>query len=139
MSPPRIKTAERVATQLTSASSAIPCPSTAKYNDQQNAAKNIRSRSKISKAQSEQMFSGLPQADLRCLFMSTRPGHRFVLLAGPRWTVDRDRSPRHRLVKTIEGHLEKFFSPSRYESDSLTAMGHGRIERASHGADGLFR
>src|SRR5262245_45301648 len=37
------------------------------------------------------------------------------------------------------GHLEKFFSPSRYESDSLTAMGHGRMERASHGADGLFR
>src|SRR5262249_59790053 len=37
------------------------------------------------------------------------------------------------------GHLEKFFSPSRYQSDSLTAMGHGRIERASHGADGLFR
>src|SRR5262249_1754879 len=37
----------------------------------------------------------------------------------------------------IPGHLEKFFSPSRYESDSLTAMGHGRIERASHGADGL--
>src|SRR6516225_4260721 len=27
------------------------------------------------------------------------------------------------------GHLEKFFSPSRYESDSLTAMGHGRMER----------
>src|SRR5262245_8714293 len=37
------------------------------------------------------------------------------------------------------GHLEKFFSPSRHESDSLTAMGHGRMERASHGADGLFR
>ena len=37
------------------------------------------------------------------------------------------------------GHLEKFFSPSRCESDSLTAMGHGRMERASHGADGLFR
>ena len=37
------------------------------------------------------------------------------------------------------GHLEKFFSPSRYESDSLTAMGHGRMERASHGADGIFR
>ena len=36
-------------------------------------------------------------------------------------------------------HLEKFFSPSRCESDSLTAMGHGRMERASHGADGLFR
>src|SRR5262249_50477756 len=30
------------------------------------------------------------------------------------------------------GHLEKFFSPSRCESDSLTAMGHGRMER-SHG------
>ena len=39
----------------------------------------------------------------------------------------------------IGGHLEKFFSPSRYESDSLTAMGHGRMERASHGADGIFR
>jgi hypothetical protein len=37
------------------------------------------------------------------------------------------------------GHLEKFFSPSRCESDSLTAMDHGRMERASHGADGLFR
>ena len=37
------------------------------------------------------------------------------------------------------GHLEKFFSPSRCESDSLIAMGHGRMERASHGADGLFR
>jgi len=39
----------------------------------------------------------------------------------------------------LYGHLEKFFSPSRCESDSLTAMGHGRMERASHGADGLFR
>ena len=39
----------------------------------------------------------------------------------------------------IVRHLEKFFSPSRCESDSLTAMGHGRMERASHGADGLFR
>src|SRR6516165_9072178 len=34
-------------------------------------------------------------------------------------------------LKTL-GHLEKFFWPSRYESDSLTAMGHGRMERASH-------
>ena len=42
-------------------------------------------------------------------------------------------------TRKVGGHLEKFFSPSRYESDSLTAMGHGRIERASHGADGLFR
>src|SRR5215475_9333409 len=38
----------------------------------------------------------------------------------------------------ILGHLEKFFSPSRCESDSLTAMGHGGMERASHGADGPF-
>jgi sulfatase maturation enzyme AslB (radical SAM superfamily) len=37
------------------------------------------------------------------------------------------------------GRLEKFFSPTRCESDSLAAMGHGRMERASHGADGLFR
>ena len=44
-----------------------------------------------------------------------------------------------RFTKTTYGHLEKFFSPSRCESDSLTAMGHGRMERASHGADGLFR
>ena len=43
------------------------------------------------------------------------------------------------ILKQTYGHLEKFFSPSRYESDSLTAMGHGRMERASHGADGLFR
>ena len=42
-------------------------------------------------------------------------------------------------VAKFNGHLEKFFSPSRYESDSLTAMGHGRMERASHGADGIFR
>src|SRR5262249_34416060 len=43
------------------------------------------------------------------------------------------------LSEQSEGHLEKFFSPSRCESDSLTAMGHGGMERASHGADGLFR
>jgi hypothetical protein len=42
-------------------------------------------------------------------------------------------------AEIIPGHLEKFFSPSRCESDSLTAMGHGRMERARHGADGLFR
>ena len=42
-------------------------------------------------------------------------------------------------VEFTYGHLEKFFSPSRCESDSLIAMGHGRMERASHGADGLFR
>ena len=37
------------------------------------------------------------------------------------------------------GHLEKFLSPSRCESDSVTVRGHGRMERAGHGAEGLFR
>jgi len=37
------------------------------------------------------------------------------------------------------GHLEKFLSPSLCESDSLTARGNGRMEEASHGAEGLFR
>jgi len=37
------------------------------------------------------------------------------------------------------GHLEKFFSPSRHESDSMIVRGHGRMERAGHGAEGLFR
>jgi predicted helicase len=36
------------------------------------------------------------------------------------------------------GHLEKFLSPSRHESDSVTARGYG-MERAGHGAEGLFR
>src|SRR5262249_52710533 len=55
----------------------------------------------------------------------TRPSGNLILVFDP--------------ITEHQGHLEKFFSPSRYESDSLTAMGHGRIERASHGADGLFR
>jgi hypothetical protein len=38
-----------------------------------------------------------------------------------------------------QGHLEKFLSPSRHESDSMTVRGHGRMERAGHGAEGLFR
>src|SRR5262249_16863483 len=38
-----------------------------------------------------------------------------------------------------KGPLEKFISPSRCESDSLTARGSGRMERASHGAEGFFR
>ena len=38
-----------------------------------------------------------------------------------------------------KGHLEKFLSPSRHESDSVTVRGHGRMERAGHGAEGLFR
>jgi putative ABC transport system substrate-binding protein len=41
--------------------------------------------------------------------------------------------------RKVSGHLEKFLSPSRCESDSLTARGNGRMEEASHGAEGLFR
>jgi len=41
--------------------------------------------------------------------------------------------------EVLQGHLEKFLSPSRHESDSVTARGHGRMERAGHGAEGLFR
>jgi putative tryptophan/tyrosine transport system substrate-binding protein len=37
------------------------------------------------------------------------------------------------------GHLEKFLSPSPHESDSVSAGGHGRMERARHAAEGLFR
>jgi len=37
------------------------------------------------------------------------------------------------------GRLEKFLSPSPRESDSVTARGNERMERASHGAEGLFR
>src|SRR5262245_3741678 len=40
---------------------------------------------------------------------------------------------------TASGHLEKFLSPSRHESDSMTVRGHGRMERAGYGAEGLFR
>ena len=42
------------------------------------------------------------------------------------------------MVVTV-GYLEKFLSPSRHESDSVTARGHGRMERAGLGAEGLFR
>jgi hypothetical protein len=42
-------------------------------------------------------------------------------------------------LKMTIGHLEKFLSPSRHESDSVTARGHRRMERAGHGAEGLFR
>ena len=43
------------------------------------------------------------------------------------------------VILIIIGHLEKFLSPIRHESDSVTARGHGRMERAGHGAEGLFR
>jgi hypothetical protein len=39
----------------------------------------------------------------------------------------------------FEGRLEKFLSPSLRESDSVTARGDRRMERACHGADRLFR
>jgi len=55
------------------------------------------------------------------------------------WQVQNPATPLSINANTTYGHLEKFFSPSRCESDSLIAMGHGRMERASHGADGLFR
>jgi uncharacterized protein YbjT (DUF2867 family) len=40
--------------------------------------------------------------------------------------------------KTV-GHLEKSLSPTPHESDSVTARGNGRMERASHGAKRFFR
>jgi hypothetical protein len=39
----------------------------------------------------------------------------------------------------IAGHLEKSLSPTPHESDSVTARGNGRMERASHGAKRFFR
>jgi hypothetical protein len=39
----------------------------------------------------------------------------------------------------FNGHLEKFLSPTPHESDSVTASGHGRMERAGHGAKRFFR
>src|SRR6266480_3334454 len=43
------------------------------------------------------------------------------------------------ILKYTYGRLEKFLSPSPDESDSVTARGNGRMERADHGAEGLFR
>src|SRR5262245_6799124 len=45
----------------------------------------------------------------------------------------------YEIYKKTYGDLEKSLSPSPRESDSMTARGHGRMERASHGAEGLFR
>jgi hypothetical protein len=57
--------------------------------------------------------------------------------------IDRTLPPGDYTILTEEeltnGHLEKFLSPSLCESDSLTARGNGRMEEASHGAEGLFR
>jgi LptA/(LptD N-terminal domain) LPS transport protein len=78
----------------------------------------------------------LGDTEMRCkqlvVFYEEETGTRTTDAAAPGAGGDRQ-------IRLIEGHLEKFFSPSRCESDSLTAMGHGRMERASHGADGLFR
>ena len=40
---------------------------------------------------------------------------------------------------STDGRLEKFFSPSLCESDSVTARENGQMERARHGTEGLFR
>src|SRR5215468_947618 len=61
------------------------------------------------------------------------PGFRPIRKDGA--ATQRFRRGQDRLKRSL-GHLEKFFSPSRCESDSLIAMDHGRMERASHGADG---
>jgi hypothetical protein len=41
--------------------------------------------------------------------------------------------------KRVLGASKNSLSPSPHESDSLTARGNGRMEEASHGAEGLFR
>src|SRR5262249_25455355 len=63
---------------------------------------------------------------------SVRPAPDSGWSAGAAW---RNQCRSGGRAEKTPGHLEKFFSPSRYESDSLTAIGHGRMERASHGAD----
>jgi hypothetical protein len=45
--------------------------------------------------------------------------------AGEQQQPDRSGGEGTNLGESVLGHLEKFFSPSRCESDSLTAMGHG--------------
>src|SRR5438093_8003557 len=42
-----------------------------------------------------------------------------------------------RIWPNITGRLEKFLSPSSHESDSVSARANGRMERASHGAEGV--
>src|SRR5436309_4213148 len=69
-------------------------------------------------------------------------GRFMVLIVTTPGTIRDARLRRRRLIEIhlpIDGHLEKFLSPSRHESDSVTARGHGRMERAGHGAEGLFR
>src|SRR5262249_48022021 len=52
--------------------------------------------------------------------------------------VQRASFPFRKVVHTL-GHLEKFLSPTPHESDSVTARGNGRMERAGHGAKRFFR
>jgi len=58
-----------------------------------------------------------------------------------RWNLELRRKTEAIQYRTLASTsvLEKFLSPSRHESDSVTARGHGRMERAGHGAEGLFR
>ena len=62
-------------------------------------------------------------------------GDETVDLITAHWVFEHIRDP----DRLADGHLEKFLSPSRRESDSVTASGHGRMERADHGAEGFFR
>src|SRR6516225_1489576 len=55
------------------------------------------------------------------------------------WDLFLDYNPGQTTHNWTLGHLEKLLSPSRHESDSMTVRGHGRMERAGHGAEGLFR
>src|SRR5260221_11032478 len=60
-------------------------------------------------------------------------------MAGQRYFDSLEELPVFTSRNFYNGHLEKFFSPSPHESDSVTARDNGRMERASHGAEGLFR
>ena len=53
--------------------------------------------------------------------------------------INRTRNISMRGRAKTSGRLEKFFSPSLRESDSVTARENGQMERASHGTEGLFR
>src|SRR5262249_17519247 len=62
-----------------------------------------------------------------------------VLLVGLRLALTCENPNFFKARLDCVGHLEKFLSPSRHESDSMTVRGHGRMERAGYGAEGLFR
>jgi transposase len=66
-------------------------------------------------------------------------GVMYVLSTGCQWRALPKDLPPKSTVHDYFGHLEKFLSPSRHESDSVTARGNGRMERAGHGAKRFFR